>query len=61
MDTTLDSKKSLNELHQISACRIYLQVIFISDISTVDGRFLLPTVLESMNNSIPKSRLEWPK
>ena len=29
-----------------------------SDIATVDENFLLPSVLEGMNNSIPKSRLE---
>ena len=33
---------------------------FLSDITTIDGKLLLPGVMESTNDHIPKSRIEWP-
>ena len=60
MDTVLHSNRSVNELKQLNACRLYLQVIFLSDITTIDGKFLLPGVTEGTNDNIPKSKLEWP-
>jgi len=60
MNTILDSNRSVTEWKQINACRVYLQVTFLSDITTIDGKFLLPGVIKGTNDNIPKSKLEWP-
>ena len=33
---------------------------FLSDITTIDGKFLLPGVIDGTNENIPTSKLEWP-
>ena len=60
MNKILESNCSANELKQINACRIYRQVNFLSDITAIDGKLLLPGVIEGTTDNIPKSRLEWP-
>ena len=60
MDTILNSYHSINQLKQLNACRLYLQVTFLSDITTIDGKFLLPGVIDGTNENIPTSKLEWP-
>ena len=60
MDTILNSNRSVNELKQWNACKQYLQVTFLSDITTIDEKFLLPGVTDGTNDNIPKSKLEWP-
>ena len=60
MNTILDSNRSVTELKQVDACRIYLQVTFLSDITTMNGKFLLLGIIEGTNDNIPKSKLEWP-
>ena len=55
MNAILDSNRSVTELKQINACRLYLQVTFLSDITTIDGKFLLPGVIEGTNANIQKN------
>ena len=60
MNTILDLNRSVTELKQINACRLYLQVTFLSDITTINGKFLLTGVIEGTHDNIPNRKLEWP-
>lgn len=53
-DIAEDSIKTFN------ACRIYLQVINLSDITTPNGLAIRPEILEPPINYYPRSTLTWP-
>ena len=44
MDEFLKYNFSSQQLKQINTCRIFLQVILLSDITTADGKTILPTI-----------------
>jgi hypothetical protein len=46
MDIALDLGLPPVSLRKINNCRLYLQVLTVSDISTADGRYLLPSAIE---------------
>ena len=48
-------------LQRINACRLFLQVIFLSDICSGDGRSIQPTVFDSQTPTVASvSKLLWP-
>jgi len=59
MEFFLTITKNISILKAINRCRVYLQLILVSDIATADGRKLLPEVKQG---SIPdwRSSLKWP-
>lgn len=60
MDYCIQHYSDCTTLRTINRCRIYLQVIFLSDICSADGTLILP---ECIGGSRPKNRksiLEWP-
>jgi hypothetical protein len=64
-DTMLfDQALSLNfttlQLRQINECRMYLQVIIVSDISTADGKYILPHIYKGKRSTDRISSLHWP-
>jgi hypothetical protein len=60
IDAALTLNLTTSQIRQINACRIYLQVITISDISTVDGRYILPHILKGLRSKERISNLRWP-
>jgi hypothetical protein len=60
MDTALQHNFSPTQLHQINSCRIYLQVLMISDITSADGRSILPCMIQGQRVQDRKSSLQWP-
>ena len=40
INTTLDLNSKLSDLQHLKACRLYLQVTLLSDITTADGKFI---------------------
>jgi hypothetical protein len=60
MDFALQQKFPHQYLQAIKSCRLYLQVITISDISSADGKTLLPEVLRGEPPKHRTSQLLWP-
>jgi hypothetical protein len=48
------------QLETLNRCRIYLQVISLSDITSVDGSRIVPTILQGLPLTDRKSTLSWP-
>ena len=46
MDIALDLYSKPSDLQHLNACRLYLQVTLLSDITTADGKFIRPEVLQ---------------
>jgi hypothetical protein len=51
---------SAKDLKEINRCRIYLWVVFISDISTYDGERITDWARKGRRNGGMKSFLAWP-
>ncbi len=60
MQTFQSKNASDKDLATLNRCRIFLQVISISDISLADGSALLSEVKEGRRPEGRRSRLEWP-
>lgn len=50
MDFFIQCRFSVTQLKLLNACRFYLQVIFISDITTTDGKYLLQCSLSGLRD-----------
>jgi hypothetical protein len=61
IDTALTFNLTNLQLRQINTCRIYLQVITISDITTANGRYILPHIVKGQQSEDRISKLHWPK
>jgi hypothetical protein len=60
MDTALQYNFSPTQLHQINSCHIYLQVLMISDITSANGRSILPCITQGQRIHDRRSSLQWP-
>jgi len=60
MDLALTFRYSHQYLQSINTCRIYLQVITLSDLSNADGKRLLPECLAGQQPLDRTSTLVWP-
>ncbi len=60
MDLALQFNFEVQQLYCINLCRLYLQVITVSDISTAKGDQLLQSAQEGRRNDQCVSTLEWP-
>ncbi len=60
MDFALQLNFMASQLHRLNTCRLYLQVLTISDITTADGRHILPTIMEGFRDETRISILLWP-
>ena len=58
MDILYPVIPSTHVLYCINACRIYLQIITLSDLTSLDGTKLLPDILNS--KQYRKSSIKWP-
>ena len=58
MDIFLSNIRDSKTLYMLNACRIFLNVLFISDITSLDGKFLLPNIHLGQNHRT--SSLRWP-
>jgi hypothetical protein len=61
MDLAIQYNFTASELKQINLSRIYLQVLTISDITTVNGHRILPCILQGHRDVHRISTLEWPR
>jgi hypothetical protein len=59
MDMVLQYNFSPNSLRQINMCRLYLQVLAISDIVSADGFSLLPMAVKGERDSHRVGKLHW--
>jgi hypothetical protein len=48
------------QLETLNRCRIYLQVISLSDITSADGSIIVPAILQGLRLTDRKSTLLWP-
>jgi hypothetical protein len=60
MDYFITLKYKPKTLQVLNRCRIYLQVLSLSDITSADGKEIIPQVLIGDKLSDRKSNLEWP-
>jgi len=60
MDLALTFQLDAFQLRCINMCRLYLQVISVSDLATARGDKLLSTVLKGQHSMHQKSTLNWP-
>jgi hypothetical protein len=60
MDLALQLTFNYSQLRQLNACRLYLQVLTVSDISTADGCYLLPSACNGNKEEHRISKLQWP-
>jgi hypothetical protein len=61
MDFFMTLNFSYRQMQQLNSCRIYLQVLTLSDITLADGRTLLPPYINGGLVFDRVSRLKWPK
>ena len=59
MDMLIPSGHSKEVLEIMNACRLYLQVLYLSDIMTADGKTLPSWVSRPPQNYSSRSRLKW--
>jgi hypothetical protein len=60
MDFALQLNLNTSQLRQINACRLYLQVLTFSDISTAEGTHILPNIFQGRRSHDRVSTLKWP-
>ena len=62
MDTVIDAKIFTNsEIYRINLCRIYLQVFYLSDICSGNGRGVMNNYMDGLFSPIRKSTWIWPR
>jgi hypothetical protein len=59
METFSNRQYFTTVMRTLNRCRLFLQVITISDISSADGLYILPTVKEGTKLNTKISKLEW--
>jgi hypothetical protein len=60
MDLAMQKNFTAQQLKELNSCQIYMQVFWISDISSANGKHLLPSALKGERNSTRCSTLLWP-
>ena len=60
MDELTRSSSSLKQLIQINACRLYLNIIHLSDIVNPNGKTINNNYLIGCKPTYPSSKLTWP-
>jgi hypothetical protein len=60
MDYFVTLKLSLKQLKRLNRCRVYLQVLFLSDISSAARTCILPCYRQGRRDPYRKSLLDWP-
>ena len=60
LDDVLLILSSKCELQRINACRLFLNIIFLLEISSIHGDTYIPCILLKDKSSIPPSTLSWP-
>jgi hypothetical protein len=50
-----------SQLFLINSCQLYLQVILLSDITSADGRHILPSMFQGSRAAHMTSTLQWPR
>jgi hypothetical protein len=60
LDHAFTLQFTTQQLRQINACRLYLQVLTISDITTADGTCILPRIMAGQRACDRVSNLHWP-
>jgi hypothetical protein len=60
LDLAITYNLTHQQLYSINICRIYLQVLALSDITAADGESILPTVMTGIPDMQRKSPLNWP-
>jgi hypothetical protein len=61
MEVALGLNIHHSTLNEINQCRIFLQVITVSDIVTANGKSILLEVLEGTDIQYRASSLSWPR
>jgi len=60
MDYFISQKLSQHDLKKLNECRLFLQVITLSDIASADGRYIVPEVKAGSKIQFRESILTWP-
>jgi hypothetical protein len=60
LDHAIQLNFNTQQLRQINTCRLYLQVLTLSDIATANGKYLLPNILKGQCTTDRTSTLNWP-
>ena len=60
MDDMHNYKSSTNQLLLLKACRLYLHITFLSDITNIAGDKTLQEATTGQKQDIPTSKLRWP-
>jgi hypothetical protein len=60
MDFFLTLKLPTTLMERLNRCRVYLQVITLSDTTTACGKYLLPTIKTGTRQATRHSTLQWP-
>ena len=60
MDDIHKYTSSTNQLQLLNACRIYLQITFLSDITNIAGEKIIKGATTGQKQDIPTSKLRWP-
>jgi hypothetical protein len=60
MDLALKFHLDFHQLQRINTCRMYLQVISVSEIATAKGDKLLSSAIQGVRDSQHPSTLHWP-
>ena len=60
MDEVLQSHLTKSKIIQVNACRLYLRIIYLSDIIEPDGKTVHPTYYAGKCPSYPTSKFKWP-
>lgn len=60
MDYLVILKLSAKKLKRLNRCQVHLQVLFLSNISSVDGSIVLPGCKQGRRDTYRKSSVDWP-
>ena len=61
MDDILSSISSTKIRRQLNACRLFLQITFISELTNIDGTHLITGILKDDNSKMSTTTRHWPK
>ena len=61
MDDILSSISSTKIRRQLNACRLFLQITFISELTNIDGTHLITGILKGDNSKMSTTTRHWPK
>ena len=61
MDDILSSISITKIRRQLNACRLFLQITFISELTNIDGTHLITGILKGDNSKMSTTTRHWPK